>query len=169
MALPRKLKNFAVFKDGISFLGQVSEVTLPPLTRAMEALKNGGMGGPVKQDFGMEEMTLEYKMSGWADGTHSGFGAVRHDATMLRFAGALDNEDNGQVDVLEVVARGRIGEIDKGTAKVGEGTEHAYKIELSYYKEVLNGQTIVEIDFVNMVEIFDGVDNQAAVRAALGV
>ncbi|MFA9285093.1 phage major tail tube protein [Comamonas sp. SY3] len=169
MALPRKLKNFAVFKDGISYLGQVPEVTLPVLTRKMEEYQAGGMGGPVKQDFGMEAMSMEYKMAGWADGTHSGFGSGRHDGTMLRFAGALDAEDTGQVDVIEVVARGRISEIDKGSAKVGEATEHTYKMELSYYKEVLNGQTIAEIDFVNMVEIIDGEDNQAAVRAALGV
>lgn len=169
MALPRKLKNFAVFKDGISYLGQVPELTPAVLTRKMEDYQAGGMGGPVKQDFGMDALSMEYKMAGWADGSHSGFGAVRHDATMLRFAGAIDNEDTGQVDVAEIVARGRISEIDKGSAKVGEATEHTYKIELSYYKEVLNGQTIVEIDFVNMIEVIDGVDNQAAVRAALGV
>lgn len=169
MALPRKLKNFIVFKDGISYQGQAPEVTLPVLTRKMEDYQAGGMGGPVKQDFGMEALSMEYKMAGWADGSHSGFGAVRHDAAMIRFAGSLDNEDTGQVDVVEVVARGRISEIDKGSAKVGEATEHTYKMELSYYKEVLNGQTIVEMDFVNMVEIIDGVDNLAATRAALGI
>lgn len=169
MALPRKLRNFAVFKDGISFRGQVPELTAPTLTRKMEDYEAGGMGGPVKQDFGMEALSLEYKMAGWADGTHTGFGARRHDATMLRFAGSLDNEDTGETDVVEIIGRGRISEIDKGAAKAGEATEHTYKMELSYYKEVLNGQIIVEIDFVNMVEIIDGVDNMAATRAALGI
>ncbi|WP_182343333.1 phage major tail tube protein [Comamonas koreensis] len=169
MALPRKLKNYVVFKDGISYLGEVPELNLPVLTRKMDDYQAGGMGGPVKQDFGMEAMSMEYKMGGWADGSHSGFGSGRHDGTMLRFAGALDAEDTGQVDAVEVVARGRISEIDKGSAKVGETTEHTYKMELSYYKEVLNGTTIVEIDFVNMIEIIDGVDNLAAVRAALTI
>ncbi|QMV75016.1 phage major tail tube protein [Comamonas piscis] len=167
MGLPRKLKNFAVFKDGVSYLGEVPAVTLPVLTRKMDDYQAGGMGGPVKQDFGMEALSMEYKMGGWADGSHSGFGSGIHDGTMLRFAGALDSEGTGQVDVVEVVARGRISEIDKGEAKVGEATEHTYKMELSYYKEVLNGQTLVEIDFVNMIENIDGVDNMAAVRAAL--
>ena len=76
MALPRKLKNFIVFKDGISYQGQAPEVTLPVLTRKMEDYQAGGMGGPVKQDIGMEALSMEYKMAGWADGSHSGFGAV---------------------------------------------------------------------------------------------
>ncbi|RBJ63771.1 phage tail protein, partial [Pseudomonas sp. MWU12-2534b] len=32
MALPSKLKNFNVFEDGVSFVGEVPEVQLPKLT-----------------------------------------------------------------------------------------------------------------------------------------
>ncbi|MBJ9626117.1 phage major tail tube protein, partial [Burkholderia multivorans] len=33
MALPSKLKNFNVFEDGTSFVGEVTEIQLPKLTR----------------------------------------------------------------------------------------------------------------------------------------
>ena len=99
----------------------------------------------------------------------AGFGAGQHNATMLRFAGAVQDDDTGEVIAVEIVTRGRIAEIDRGSAKVGEGTEHTYKCELSYYKETVNGTVLAEIDFVNMIEIIDGVDNQAAVRAAIGM
>ena len=40
---------------------------------------------------------------------------------------------------------------------------------LSYYREVLNGQTLIEIDLVNMIETVNGFDNLAATRTALGI
>ena len=169
MAMPRKLKNFNLFKDGTSYLGQASEVTVPTLTRKMEDYQGGGMGGPVKQDFGMEAMSMEYKLAGWVDGAMSGFGSGKHDGTLLRFAGSLQQEDTAEEIPVEIVVRGRISEIDRGAAKAGEGTEHTYKIEISYYKEIVFGRVVAEIDFPNMVEIIDGFDNNAATRANCGL
>ena len=169
MALPRKLKNFAIFKDGVNFMGEIPEVTLPTLTRQMEDYRSGGMNAPLKQDFGMEALSAELKAAGYMAELISGFGAGRHDATMLRFAGAAQGEDGENPQAVEVVMRGRISEIDMGSAKAGEGTEHTYKYELSYYKLVLDGQVVLEIDILNMVEVVNGVDNLAATRAALGI
>ena len=65
------------------------------------------------------------------------------------------------------VARGAGGE--GAAAKAGEGTELKYKFALSYYKLTINGETLIEIDVVNMVETVNGTDRLAEVRAALGV
>jgi len=45
MGLPRKLKNFNLFQNGVSFMGMVPEVTLPKLSRKMEEYRAGGMSG----------------------------------------------------------------------------------------------------------------------------
>ena len=42
MGLPAKIKNFATFIDGISYVGEVEEVTLPKLKRKMEDWRGGG-------------------------------------------------------------------------------------------------------------------------------
>ncbi|HYG06274.1 MAG TPA: phage major tail tube protein, partial [Stenotrophomonas sp.] len=55
MALPKKLKFFNVFGDGISWLGQAIEVKLPVLSRKMEEYRAGGMNGPIDLDFGNEK------------------------------------------------------------------------------------------------------------------
>ena len=52
MALPSKLKNFNLFNDGHSYMGQVDEVVLPKLTAKMEEWRGGGMDAPV--DIGMD-------------------------------------------------------------------------------------------------------------------
>ena len=169
MGLPRKLKNFALFVDGENYMGEVPEVTLPTLTRQMDDYRGGGMNMPVKLDFGMEAMEAEIKAAGWFGGLLATWGTPRADGAMLRFAGALQSDDSEGVDALEVVMRGRISEIDPGSAKAGEGTELKYKFALSYYKLTINGETLIEIDVVNMVETVNGTDRLAEVRAALGV
>ncbi|HEY5804867.1 MAG TPA: phage major tail tube protein [Lysobacter sp.] len=169
MALPRKLKNLNLFGDGESFLGQVAEVTLPTLTRSMEDYRGGGMSGPVKIDNGQEAIEFEAKYGGLMRSVLRQYGASRHDAAQLRFAGAYQRDDTGAVDAVEIVVRGRHSEIDFGTAKPGDDTEFTVKTACSYYKLTINGVTEVEIDLVNMVEIVGGVDRLAEQRRAIGV
>ena len=169
MGLPRTLKNFALFVDGISYVGEVPEVKLPTLKRKMDDYRSGGMNGPVKTDLGMDGMELEWTAAGYIREAYEQWGAAKHDAVLLRFAGALQSDDSEGVDALEVVMRGRISEIDPGSAKAGEGTELKYKFALSYYNLTINGENLIEIDVVNMVETENGTDRLAEVRAALGV
>ncbi|TBM13922.1 phage tail protein, partial [Hafnia alvei] len=45
MGMPRKLKYLNLFNDGLSYMGVVSSVTLPKLTRKLENYRGGGMNG----------------------------------------------------------------------------------------------------------------------------
>ncbi len=169
MGLPRKIKNFALFNAGVSYAGDVDEVTLPKLNRKTEDYRSGGMNGPIKADHGMEGIELEFKAGGYLIEVLRQFGALRHDAVLLRFAGALQADDSETVDTLEIVVRGRHTEIDPGSAKAGDKTEFKVKTSASYYKVSINGAVVIEIDFVNMVEVVDGVDLLADVRTAIGL
>lgn len=169
MALPKKLKFFNVFGDGVSWLGQAIEVKLPVLSRKMEEYRAGGMNGPVDLDFGLEKLEMESKYGGLMRDILRQFGVVTHNGVMLRIAGSYQQEDTGEVDAVEVVVRGRHKEIDMGTAKAGDDTEFTVKSSLSYYKLVINGVTEIEIDLVGMKEIVNGVDRLAEHRTAIGV
>lgn len=155
--------------DGISYLGEMPGGAAK-LARKMDDYRSGGMNAPVKADFGMEGMEAELTAAGYMKKTCSPSGA-RCATTRCCCAscGALQSDDSEGVDALEVVMRGRISEIDPGSAKAGEGTELKYKFALSYYKLTINGETLIEIDVVNMVETVSGTDRLAEVRAALGV
>lgn len=169
MSLPRKLKNFILFNDGVAYLGEVPEVTLPKLTRKTEDYRGGGMNGPIKEDLGMEGLELAWTAAGYLRDLLGQWGAAKVDAVLLRFAGALQDSSTGTVSALEVVVRGRHTEIDPGTAKAGELTEIKVTSALSYYKLSIDGQTIIEIDLVNMVEIVNGTDLMSEIRAAIGL
>lgn len=171
MALPKKLKHMNLFNDGNSYVGQVASVTLPTLTRKLEAWRGGGMEGPVKADLGHGDdgLQLEWTLGGWDLTSLRQFGAVKVDGVMLRFAGSVQRDDTGEVSAVEVVARGRHEEIDFGDAKSGEDTEHKINTALTYYKLSVDGEVLIEIDLLNFVYIVDGDDLLAEHRKAIGL
>lgn len=169
MSLPRKLKNFNLFVDGESYVGQVTEVTLPKLSRKTEDYRAGGMNGPVAAGLGLEKLELKWTAGGYIKSLLTQWGSQTVGGVLLRFAGALQADDSADVTSLEVTVRGRHDEIDPGKAEAGSKTEIQVSTSISYYKLVLNGQTLIEIDFVNMIEIVDGKDLMADIRAAIGL
>jgi uncharacterized protein len=169
MSLPRKLKNFILFNDGNGYLGEVPEASPPKLTRKMEEYRAGGMNGPIQLDHGMEALEMEWTAAGYMRSLFSQWGTPTHDGVLLRFAGALQADDAALATPVEIVVRGRHQEIDFGTAKAGENTEIKVKSALSYYKLTMDGSVLIEIDFVNLIEIVDGVDRLAQTRLALGL
>ncbi len=169
MALPSKLKNFNLFNDGNNYLGKVSEITLPKLSRKVEEWRGGGMDAGVEIDMGGELIILEWTAGGLLDTSLKQFGAAAADAAALRFAGAYQRDDDGSVDAVEVIVRGRHKEIDFGTAKPGDTTAHKFTTTCIYYRLDINGTTVIEIDALAMVFNVGGVDRLAEQRRALGV
>lgn len=169
MALPKKLKNFNVFADAKSWLGQVPEVTLPKLTRVMENYRAGGMNGNAKIDLGQGDLEAEMTLGGLMKQVFESYANTRVDGVLLRFAGAYQEDGTGTVSAVEVVMRGRYEEIDLGNAKVGENSDTKVKIALSYYKLTIDSVETIEIDIINMVEVVNGVDMLAAQRQAIGI
>jgi uncharacterized protein len=169
MGMPRKLKQFNVFHNGESFVGQVAELTLPKLTRKMEDWQGGGMSGAVKIDLGQEPIQLEWTCGGFMRPVLAQYGITTHDGVLLRFSGAYQAEDSAGVDSVEIVVRGRHSEIEPGTAKLREDTAFKVTTVASYYKLSINGEDLLEFDFMNSVEKINGKDLLAALRKASGL
>ncbi|PAJ87923.1 phage major tail tube protein [Burkholderia ubonensis] len=169
MALPSKLKGFNLFHNGENFVGKVTEITLPKLTRKMEDFQGGGMSGPIKVDFGNEGIQMEWTAGGFMKSVLQQYAITQHDGVLLRFAGGYQAEDSTSVDAIEIVIKGRHSEIDPGSAKAKEDTAFKVTTVASYYKLSINGEDIIEIDFVNMIERINGTDLLAALRTAIGL
>lgn len=167
--IPRVLKNFSLIVDGRGYAGKVAELTLPKLSRKMEEYRGGGMQGPIEIDMGLEKLECDFTLKEYNEEVLKLWGLTDHGAVMVRFKGALEADDAiGTITPIEVAVRGRWREIDGGTWKPGDSATMKVSIACSYYKYVSNGQTLIEIDVINMVEIVNGVDRQAALRAAIG-
>lgn len=169
MALPKKLRNFNLFGDGASWQGQIAEVALPKLARVVEDYRGGGMDGAVELDMGQEKIEFEWTAAGLIVEIFDGYGASRIDNNMLRFAGAYFSESAGDTKAVEIVVRGRHREIDMGTAKPGENNEIKVVTSCSYYKLIVDGEEILEIDLPGYVFKVRGEDRLAAQRQAIGL
>ncbi|MGX9694909.1 phage major tail tube protein [Achromobacter anxifer] len=171
MGMPYKLKNMNLFNDGQSYLGVVTAVTLPKLTRKMEAFRAAGMLGSAKADFGLDDdaMKMEWTTGGYVKQILRQYGAVGVDGVQLRFAASYQRDDTQEVDYVEIIVRGRHSEIDRGESKVGEDTEVKITTECVYYKETINGETLYEIDLLNMIQMVGGVDVAESLRRGIGL
>lgn len=171
MALPKKLKNMNLFNDANSYMGVAKTVTLPKLARKMEAWRGAGMDGPVKADMGHSDdgIQLEWTLGGWDLTALRQYGAISATGVQLRWAGAVQRDDTGEVSAVEVVVRGRHEEIDFGDAEPGEETEHKITTTCAYYKLTVDGNTEVEIDLLNFVFLVNGEDLLAEQRKAIGL
>ncbi|GHD59835.1 phage major tail tube protein [Jeongeupia chitinilytica] len=169
MGMPRKLKNFTLFVDGTNYAGEIGELNLIKLARKVEEWRGGGMNVPIEADLGMEKMEFEWTCGGFMRQPLEQWGITQVGGALLRFAGAYQRDDDGEVDAVELVVRGRHKEIDPGKAKAGDDTEFKITSSVSYYKLSINGTVLIEIDVLNMVEMVGGVDRLAEQRRALGM
>ena len=169
MGMPSKLKNFALFADGSSYHGEVTEVVPPKLTRKLEEFRAGGMRTPVKVDMGTEAMELEVTSGGWMKELIKQWGAKGVGGVPLRFAGALQRDDTDEWSKVEIFMRGRWEEIDMGSAKAGDDTEFKAKASLSYYRLEWDGEVLIEIDTTGLIENVGGTDLMQTVREILGI
>ncbi len=169
MALPKDTKAWNVFIDGRGYAGFASEVTPPKLTRKMDEFRAGGMDAPVKIDLGQEAMQGTIKIRGDSPELLRKWGITTHDGLGIRLRRAVASDTGGLTNAVEEVWRGRFSEIDQGSFKSGDPNERSYNVELSYYRHTINGETLIEIDAVNMICIVNGEDLLAAQRLALGI
>jgi len=168
MTLARKLKNMNLFLNGGGMLGVVSEVTLPKITEKNESSRYSGMLGEVDFFMGVDKLELTYKAGGLFHEGIANFGNAKLGSDMLRWSGAVQNGNTGEVSAYEAITRGRHTEIDLGTAKVGEGGETAMKVTCTYYKLTVDGVDVIEIDMISGLLITGGVDRTAEIRAIIG-
>lgn len=168
MGMPSKLKNLNLFLDGQTHIGIVAEVTIPKVALKTEEWRGGGMIGSIDIDQGLDKIEPEFTMGGLVASAVRQFGATRHDAALLRFAGAFQDDGSGRVQAFEMICRGRYTELDFGNAKPGDDTEHKSKMSASYLKLSVDGEEWLEIDKLGSVFRVFGVDRYAEIRAALG-
>jgi P2 family phage contractile tail tube protein len=166
MGLPRVLKAMNLFQDGGSWIGLAKTVTLPKFTRKLEEFRGGGMDTPVKLDMGGEAMECEFEMSGPVRDMLTAFGGTLA-GVQLRFTGAYQQDDTGEVATIDVIMRGRYEEIDLGGQTIGEVGSHKGKLSLSYCRIDWDGQPMIEVDAINGIMRVNGVDVLAEIRAAV--
>ena len=168
MKMPKILKGFNAFVDGENQYGVTVDITRPKIARKTEGYTPGGGVMEMTVVHGFEKLEVEIASKGYdADILKSMSSSIS--GKLIRYQGALQEEDSDEYKTLRGEARGRIIEADPGSDKQDDGGQHKFKIALVYWKETLDGEPIVEIDAIGNRAAFGGKDEREGLRAALGI
>lgn len=163
--IPKILKHFNIIVRGQGFAGVVDEVELPALKIKEEEHRAGGMDGVAPIDMGMEKLSMGITLAEHDRTVYSGFGIIGGNAVDLIFRG-FQMGDTENVP-MTVEARGMYSEIPAATVKSGDKNAMKGTISLRYYKLVIGGEVVIEIDVVGMKRIIGGQDQLAEARSAI--
>lgn len=166
--IPSALKKMAVTIDGVH-RATAETVTLPKLTRETEDYRGGAMAGTVEIDMGLQKISMEIAFKGEEVAAWDMFAAQGLSGPGVRFTGVYEDDATGVLKRVDVLVRGRVNELDPGSAKVKDTGMTTIKLTCSYFKRVENGVEIAEIDVLNGIERYRGRDVQAAKKALLGI
>lgn len=161
-------KNINLYVDGRGQAGQIEEYDPPKLVLKTDEFQAGGMHGPMELTMGHEKLECSFQLIGYDPDVLANFGVTEGRQIGFTARQALESFD-GTVTSLVHNMRGKIKEIDPGTAKPGERGSLKITVALSYYKETHGARLIHEVDVENMVFTSNGVDLLAGIRSALGI
>lgn len=166
--IPQTLFNTHMLIDGISMQGDIPTLALPKVKVKTEGYRAGGMDAEIDMDMGLEKLESSFTSNGIRRETLKWFGVGDSTAMPLVFRGSFKGQKGASVPVIATM-RGMVSEVDMGDWKPGEKAELKHSVSVTYYKLEVGGQTIYEIDPVNMVRVIDGVDQLAGIRSDLGL
>lgn len=166
--IPRVLRNFHCFVNGIGYAGRVTEVELPELSVKTEEHRGGGMDGPAELDMGLEVMTAKLTFAEYEKNIMGLWGKLDGNAARIQIRGAIQRDGETAIPCI-VEFHGGFKKNTMGTWKAGDLATNEFEATLRYYKLTMGEDVIYEIDIDNMKRIINGVDELASIRAAMGM
>lgn len=165
------LVNYKVYLDGVDFIG-LTQHDAPAISAVVEEIKGAGIGGsveiPVQGLVQAMSMTLNFR-----DITPQTKNVLAQRAHHLELWGAIQETDpkTGQLVVKQhkLIYRAIPKTNTVGKFVPGETQDRAIEFSVIYYREIYDGQDIVEIDPLNNVYRVAGNDENSAVRRAIGL
>ncbi len=168
--LPKIIKAFNAFFEDESWAGTFDEVTVGKIARKTEDYRGAGMAAAIKVDMGYEMPEISINLKEYNSKLIKAWGECETDGVLLRLmAGAKTDGPGCKTDRIEIVLRGRPNDIDFGSWKPGEMTDSKMMFCPAYFKLSINGEELIELDPVNMIENVGGLDRYEKLRTAIGI
>ncbi|BDV42440.1 phage major tail tube protein [Geotalea uraniireducens] len=166
----KQITNANVYMDGASFLGKVEEAKLPDVVATLAEHKALGMIGKVELPNGIDKMEMTMK---W----NSLYGDVLKKAanpfTAVQLQCRCSQETytgQGRTEEVPVTVflTGTFKKFPLGGFKQHENVEAETTLAITYFRLVVNGEDIVEVDVLANIYKVGGVDLLAQFRSNIG-
>lgn len=163
--------NYKVYKDGRDFIG-ITQHDAPAISAVVAEMKGAGIGGsvelPVQGLVQSMSMTLNFR-----DITPQTKLILTPEAHHIELWAAIQDTDpkTGQFVVQQhkLIYRAIPKTNTVGKFVPGETQDRAIEFSVLYYREIYDGQDIIEIDPLNNVYRVAGKDANSDVRKAIGI
>lgn len=172
--LPDKIVSFNAYAGEVSdknkLIGVTGEITLPTFEFMSETLDMAGIMGEVDSPAIGQLKSAEMEIP-FAQITKKGLKLAADDSKQIILRSPMEMIDEAKhkktVVGRTITVRGMTKSIDYGKLKKGGYGEPKIKKEILYYKDVLNGETVTEIDKLANVFMIAGTDMMKQIRAYL--
>lgn len=166
-----KVQDANIYINGTSAHGQAQEVDLPEIPYNKSDYKALGLIGVLKffNGFDALEATIKWNYPendiqiACANPYQSIVLQVRSNKCVYS-GGTISSQEPVVVDLKATPATHGLGSF-----KAKEDTDLSTKLDISYLKETVNGQELIEIDIENNIFRINGVDQLAAYKQNLGI
>lgn len=165
--IPKILKNFNVFVDGLGCAGKAEEITLPKLTKKTEEYLGAGMSAPIEIEMSLEKLEMDLTFAEYDAELFKLWGATNGSEVQFTIRGALQGTDG--VIPLVVNINGYFKELDCDTWKPAEKSSLKCSVACNYYKLTINNVEVIEIDPINMVNKVNGTDYLSTIKEAIQI
>ncbi len=162
---PKTIMAWNVFVDGYGLAGLAAEFTPPSIVLASEDFAAAGMAGVDVATFHADKMEVELTL---LEHTPAVLGALGKGDTPITLRAAA-KDGAGNVQSIVHTMRGKFVEGTADAYKNKTLINHKSKAVLTYYKLVVDGKTVHEIDIYSALCVINGLDSMAVVRGILGV
>ena len=162
------INRFTAYKGGKELIGVAGELTLPEITNLTDTMEGAGTGGNMDVPVVglIEDMEMEIAFMSLCEGTFSIMDPT--ETASLTLNGAIQGSDTGTGAVgyvpVSISVRGLLKKFTPGSMKAGAKMNSSVTLGLNYYKIVLDGKTMLEIDRFNGVYTINGTDILKEVR-----
>lgn len=172
MNIPEQLINFKQYIGGSPTPAAVVDVQLPDIEAISETIRGAGIAGELESitpgHYGAMSLTVNYRTM-----IKEGMNASPYKKQELEFYGAIKVTDqtsgDAKVEKVRVAARTSPKKVSPGKLDVGKGTDSSTEYAVTYLKIEIGDKVVREIDQLNFIDVVDGIDMLADVRAALGM
>jgi P2 family phage contractile tail tube protein len=166
-----KVQDANVYINGTSTHGQASEVTLPEIQYAKGEYKALGLIGTPAFFNGVEKLEATIKWNYPENEVQIACANPRKSVDLMVRSNKQIYKDGTISDEQPVVVylRGTSNNHGTGAYKAKEDTDLQTKLDITYIKEEVNGQEIIEIDVLNNIFRIAGEDQLAKYRDNLGI
>lgn len=165
-----KVVNYNIYKDGKTFLG-TSTVDLPEVGSISDAVKGAGIMGeievPAIGQVPSMTITLNWNV---AEPAAAALMLPEYHKIDVRSAQQMFGtvEQKLKAEEVRYTFRAMPKTLTEGSLEAGTAMSGSLEMEVVYYKKVIGGKEVLEIDKFAGIYKVNGVDIMAGVRKALG-